>query len=314
MKNLKNLKAHIANHAAAAIGFSTRNITNEKILEILISKVFDPYLGWRDLELSSKTAFGSNLKLTLPDSIQTCIFLTGTWEPTITKFVTSTLKHGDIFIDIGANIEYYTLLASKLVGNSGFVYSFEASPAIFKRLEENVILNKITNAKIYNAAVSNRVGVTTIWTAPKGNLGHSTIIQRVAENDGHSRETEIPCNTITAIMPRLEMLRARLIKIDIEGAERLAIEGIFPELSKFSTQTEWLVELSPCFSPGGTKDIDWIFETFRSADYFAYQIENIYAPLHSQRKSHKRELTKIQKPPSVPLSDIIFSKEKFRDQ
>ena len=54
MKNLKNLKAHIANHAAAAIGFSTRNITNEKILEILISKVFEPYLGWRDLELSSK--------------------------------------------------------------------------------------------------------------------------------------------------------------------------------------------------------------------------------------------------------------------
>ena len=115
----------------------------------------------------------------------------------------------------------------------------------------NVYANRISNTKLFNVAVSNEPGKVWIWTAPKGNLGHSTIVNSVAAADGHHREAEVPCDVIGALVPLPDLLATRLIKMDIEGAERLAIEGVLHYLGQFSPRTEWVVELSPKFSPGG---------------------------------------------------------------
>lgn len=65
-----------------------------------------------------------------------------------------------------------------------------------------------------------------VWTALEGNLGHSTIVDAVAMADGDSQEAEIPCDSLPSLISLPDLLNARLTKIDIEGAERLAIEGI----------------------------------------------------------------------------------------
>ena len=82
----------------------------------------------------------------------------GYYEPFITAFVKDMIKEGDIVIDIGAHIGYYTLLFSKLVGKTGKVFAFEAHPDNFTLLKQNVETNGYTNVVVENKAVSNYNG------------------------------------------------------------------------------------------------------------------------------------------------------------
>lgn len=294
---------------AIAVGYAIRNVRHPTIRKFLIDSVFERHFGWRKLELRTRTRFGSLMHLTLPDSLQTRLFLTGHWEPRITDLISTALAPGDTFIDIGANVGYYTLLASGQVGEHGNVFAFEASPSIFRRLQLNVSSNRMHNVSLHNVAIGNKPGKVWIWTAPEGNLGHSTIIDKVAAADGHRREAEVPCDTLSSLVPLPNLLGARLIKMDIEGAERLAIEGIVQHLKQFSERTEWVVELSPTFSPGGARDIEWIFNTFIDAGYSAFKIENRYVPLSSdQAEIGAGHLAPLSGPPSEPLADVLFSR------
>lgn len=68
------------------------------------------------------------------------------------------LKPGDVFVDVGANIGYFSLLASKLVGPGGRVVAIEASPEVFDLLRRNLELNKAHNVRAVNVAISDREG------------------------------------------------------------------------------------------------------------------------------------------------------------
>lgn len=96
---------------------------------------------WRRVSATVTTIDGASMEIALPDLIQSRIYFFGVWEPAISAFVRSRLEPGDSFIDVGANIGYYTVLASRRVGPSGSVYAVEASPKICSRLRRNVALN-----------------------------------------------------------------------------------------------------------------------------------------------------------------------------
>ncbi len=80
------------------------------------------------------------------------------------------LKAGDNFIDVGANIGYYSLLASGKVGISGAVYSFEPSTREYKRLIDNIKLNNCSNVTPYNIALSDHSGETELHVS-EGHTG-----------------------------------------------------------------------------------------------------------------------------------------------
>jgi FkbM family methyltransferase len=301
-------KSRIVDCVAYLLSFITQLTEVVSIRRFVIHKLFEPYVGWRRLNLIGKTNFGLKMHLVLPDSIQTSIFMTGEWEPAVSKIIADSLEPADIFIDVGANIGWHTLLASKIVGTSGKVYAIEASPGIFLKLKKNVDLNRIDNVKLMNVAASNGPGKVQIWTAPEGNLGHSTIVEAVAIADGHSLEADIPCDTLASLIPLADLLSARMIKIDIEGAERLAIEGVENLMSRFSERTEWLIELSPSFSASGPADADWIFGIFINAGYRAYQIKNEYGPLADRHIMKNEALKHVVARPLDKLSDLLFTK------
>lgn len=304
----KSFKQWLAELLAIGLGKCIKMMPPSHFRKFIYDAVYIRYCGWRRMELVGQTVFGAKMRLTLPDSIQTKIFLTGTWEPSITKFISSTLRLGDIFVDIGANVGYYSLLASKIVGNAGKVYAFEASPSIFRRLADNASMNNAKNIVLHHVAVSNSAGECTIWISPEGNLGHSTIIDNVALADGHKKESLVRCDTLAALMPVDDLLQARIIKIDIEGAERYAIEGILQHLPDFSPSTEWLVEMSPDFSPGGAADVEWIFEKFVAAGYSGYLIENSYSNNYASNDAESFKLTMLHAAPADSLNDVIFTK------
>ena len=65
-------------------------------------------------------------------------------EPSTTELLKHLLKRSDLFVDIGANIDYYSLLAVSILGTSGKVYSFEPSQQTYNRLRENITLNSFS--------------------------------------------------------------------------------------------------------------------------------------------------------------------------
>ena len=74
------------------------------------------------------TYFGARIYCDPRDLIQRMILHFGVWEPDVSRVIEQSLAPGDVFVDIGANIGYDTLLASSCVGPTGRVVSIEASP------------------------------------------------------------------------------------------------------------------------------------------------------------------------------------------
>lgn len=65
---------------------------------------------------------------------------------------------GKVVFDIGAHVGFYTLLASALTGDKGKVFAFEPVPENLNHLSRHLVLNGVSNVKIFDAAVSNRCG------------------------------------------------------------------------------------------------------------------------------------------------------------
>jgi len=216
------------------------------------------------------------MELSTLDVISSTIDLTGYWEPIITRYIRRHLKPGDTFVDCGANIGYYSLIASRIVGRHGKVFSIEASERIFRIMLTNLELNGCVNIMPINAAAGGEEGELSMFLAHERNLGHSTTVRGLANKEGMVFETKVHSNTLENLVGSSNLRNARMIKLDIEGAERTVLAPLFDSLDRFRTRTEWLIELIPIYCPGGQDDVDAIFGAFRNAGYTAYVIPNSY--------------------------------------
>jgi FkbM family methyltransferase len=129
-----------------------------------------------------------------------------------------TPRAGDVVFDIGAGIGAETLLFSRLVGDSGRVVSVEAHPRTYKRLVELRNVNRLANVTPLQVAVSDTDGAVVI-----SDLDHH-VQNTLLEPSGDG--IEVPARRIDSIAAELGITRIDLLKMNIEGAERLAIEGV----------------------------------------------------------------------------------------
>src|SRR5262249_887460 len=120
------------------------------------NRIVERFFISRPHQFISSTTFGMKVSGDTRDFIQRFIYFFGMWEPCLTCWILEQLAPGDVFIDVGANIGYYSLLASKLVGEFGLVVAIEPSPTIFNTLKNNLALNKARNIRLVNMAVSDR--------------------------------------------------------------------------------------------------------------------------------------------------------------
>lgn len=223
-----------------------------------------------------RTRFGDLMEVLMPDIIADTIFLSGHWESTITEYVRQALRPGDIFVDVGANIGYYSVLASGLVGERGRVFAIEAHPRICERLKRNVALNGRRNTQVINAAASDSKGQLPLFLGPVSNPGHTTTVSELAEKEHLLFDTTVPADTLERLIGSDNLFEARLIKIDVEGAEHTVLAPLLSSLASFRDSTEWLLELWPEYCAGGQSAIDEIYRAFRMAGYKPLRIENCY--------------------------------------
>src|SRR5438270_9273167 len=104
------------------------------------------------------TYFGANIACNPVDIIQATITHFGVWEPNISRLFERVIEPGDVVADLGANIGYYSLLFSKLVGSSGQVVSIEALPRLAETVRDNARRNGMTNIRVENCAASDHRG------------------------------------------------------------------------------------------------------------------------------------------------------------
>ena len=235
-----------------------------------------PLLMRRDVLLDAGTCFGARMHLSLADTIQSYVYFFGVWEPAITGYISSALSSGDVVIDVGANVGYGSLLAAHHVGAAGQVFAIEASPRIFKALQANIALNAPTCITALNAAVCAVPGDVAVFLHDDSNLGGTTIIPAIAGQRGAVMETTIPGVRLTDLVPVETVRQARLIKIDVEGAEWPVVQGFAALLPTLSDRTELLIEVSRDGLAHHGLTIAGFLAVFRAAGFAPFVLPNPY--------------------------------------
>jgi hypothetical protein len=131
----------------------------------------------------------------------------------------------------------------------------------------------------------------------------------LADREGLQPEATVPADTLEELVGKQDLRNARLIKIDVEGAERAVLAPLFTSLEKFSPETEWLLELAPVYSASGQGDVDEIFDAFTSPGYYAYSIPNKYE--HQFFLSNGTDDSKLTPLPAAPrdaLTDVLMTR------
>lgn len=200
-----------------------------------------PRISTRSHKFVSSTVFGCTIAGDTRDFLQRYIYYFGVWEPNLTRWIRERLRSGDTFIDVGTNIGYYALLASKLVGETGSVVAVEASPTIFAQLQSNLVRNRAWNVRAVNKAAAECEKVVKIFLGPEYHLGVTSILEG-PEVEFECEATAAPLSTI--LRPE-EARNTRLIKIDVEGAEWFVLQGLVPLLRSFRPDVEFVVEVEP---------------------------------------------------------------------
>ena len=122
----------------------------------------------------------------------------------------------DVVIDVGANFGSFTVLAAKMVGDSGHVISFEPDPLVYDRLVRNVALNKLSNVTCRNEAVSGSDGTVELYVQSKSAL--SSNFKPAGERPLKSEsKIEVTAVALKKVISSIECVS--LLKVDCEGAE-----------------------------------------------------------------------------------------------
>lgn len=140
-------------------------------------------------------------------------------EPAILRTIRETLRKGDVFVDAGANIGFYTILASRLVGSRGRVIAIEMMPDTAAILRGHLELNGCRNVTIIEKAISECSGNTVSAFVQSGKFGQASITR---VQPGEAIEVE----TITLKDIIFDTPVVKLIKMDLEGAEIAALNSL----------------------------------------------------------------------------------------
>ena len=234
----------------------------------LYKRLFRPFNLFKGLSIECKYSDTLRVKADLEDWIQQNIFFTGVYDSKSVKFVKNTLSEGDTFLDIGANIGCFTLVASQKVGMSGRVIAFEPVDFVSKKLEHNILLNKLDNVTIVRKAVYERDTHIKLHVARKENLGMSSILR----NDSESGEIiNVEAVSLDEYLKNKNINEVKIIKIDIEGAELHALNGMDYILSRLKPVL--LVEVSPDVTKSSKERLR-VFDLLCQKNYERFVIQN----------------------------------------
>lgn len=196
-----------------------KNMPGIKSLHKFLYKIMEPQGIIQIIVNDHKMFVNTQDKVIVPSLI-----IYGVWEKFETDLFYKIVKPGDVVVDVGANIGYYTLIAAGLVGKEGKVYAFEPEPSNYKLLTKNVGINSFRNVTAIQKAISDDNGKIRLYL-DKVNLGAPSFSE---ENIFIERGSYVDVETISLdefFENRKKEEKFNFIKIDAEGAEGLIVNG-----------------------------------------------------------------------------------------
>jgi len=139
------------------------------------------------------------------------------YEPDVYAAIVHFLKPGDTFIDCGANVGYFSVLAGGLVGSRGQVISIEANPITHRLLERNLKINGFGTA--IHCALTSHPGETELFVPRSGGDVYSSIRKGGLVQGNDVESFRVPGQTLDEVLRLVGVKRLDVVKIDIEGAE-----------------------------------------------------------------------------------------------
>ena len=234
----------------------------------IYKKIILPKKLFNNLSINTTYDESLKVKVNLADWIQQQIYFIDYSDVNGISFLKKQLVNGSVFIDIGANIGAYSLIASKLVGNKGKVYSFEPVKSIHNQLTQNIKQNSITNIVVEKMAIFDKNTTLELYISDNQNMGMSSILHH--SNESGEKQT-VQATTLDNYIDNKDLIKIDFIKIDIEGAEINALKGMKQTLIKFSPII--LIEISDGILENSTINSKIIYSFLNELNYTPYNID-----------------------------------------
>lgn len=201
----------------------------------------------------------------------------------VVKVFGAVLGTGDNVLDVGANIGRMSVLASRLVGNSGSVIAFEPSPKVISSLYRNLAINGCTNLTVYNLAIADSDGQIT-FHMPIGTNSALGSIRNIG--DDASICIEVPLRALDnfdSLPPTI-----KVVKIDVEGADLRVVRGA-TRLIK-TRRPIIVMEFSPIWIRQLGDDQNWLQDFMDLNGYHLYELKDDGPHIISELPSEQIDL------------------------
>jgi len=234
-------------------------------------------MRWVATEKPWRLKLGEDLEVLAPKGgAGALIYYMGYSEPETAAFIRNFLKPGMVFWDVGAHIGEYSLLAARQVGREGKVEAMEPQPAIRHFLKTNVDLNGFHNIRVHGYAASAQRGEATLVLSEELSMAHLTNgsnSNRGAGSRPASKEVRVPTISLDAFLNFTSAV-PHLVKVDVEGAEKLVLSGANSLLSiKDESAPVWVMEYSPSNCSANGYSAASLLETFTAKGYRLYTLQ-----------------------------------------
>jgi FkbM family methyltransferase len=217
---------------------------------------FGPGRGCR---FPSAVILGPERSPPFPTSYYT--YLLGIYEPHIQQAIVATLKLGTVFYDVGASLGFFSLVAARAVGSTGQVNSFEPFPRTSARLRALMTANNIGHCTVIERAVSSSEGTADFFVADGDNAATPSLFQG-------KNTRKLTVETVTLDGFAASHRPPDLIKLDVEGAEVVALQGATRLLAS-ERPPRWIIEVH---SEECDRGVNELLRSFR------YDVEPLLAP------------------------------------
>lgn len=175
------------------------------------------------------------------------------YEPETVALFKKIIKPDMVIVDIGAHIGYFTRIFSMLVGKNGMVHAFEADPENFELLKKNT--KHLKNIKIYQTAISDHTGTIDFYHCEEKAGCHSTLPNQPL--DFKMRKIRVQAETLDSFLTRENVGQVDVIKMDIEGGEPKAVDGMKDTLSQ-DKNIALVMEFAPAWIKKTVNPLDFL--------------------------------------------------------
>lgn len=211
-------------------------------------------------EVVRRSITGSEIKVSLNDEPGFFYSILGYYDWKILAIANAICKKGDSIVEVGANVGTETVGFSDIVGNTGRVIAFEPAPDNFAKLKENIRIGSLSNVTLESTAVSDKTGLLK-FVFPEGSnsgIGHLDF----GDGERPGREFDVESTTLDDYLGNES---ARLLMMDVEGAEPMVLKG----------GQAWVARILPVIIVEAHKNKADMYDFFSKNGYSVHSIERL---------------------------------------